>query len=354
MKAGEAVVAAAARGIELADAVAYADARRELDRKTKPRGRLGELEELACRVAAIRPGIANQPRAALLLAAGDHGVAAEGVSAYPQAVTAQMLRNFVSGGAAVNVLAREADAELVVVDAGVCEPVHDVAIRALRLGPGTANISTGPAMSREQAIAGLAAGVELVDELAGGGVELVALGDMGIGNTTSAAALTAALLPADPASTCGPGSGLDAMSLARKVDVVRRSLAVNRASGTDPVDALARVGGFELAVLAGACVKAAARRIPIVLDGFITAAAALVAVRMAPAARDAMIAAHRSPEPGHTLVLQELGLAPLLDLGLRLGEGSGAALALPLVRAAIALLREMATFESAGVSDAGV
>ena len=336
------------------DEAARAAAQAALDAKTKPRGSLGALEELAARIAAIRgAAVPGRLRPALVLAAGDHGYARRGVSAYPPEVTGQMLVAFTGGGAAVNVLAREAGARLVVVDAGVLEPVVHPAIRPLRLGAGTADATEGPAMSREQALAGIGAGAGLAAELADEGFGVLALGDMGIGNTTAAAALCAALLPAGPEAVCGRGTGVDDEGLARKVDAVRRALAVNEDDAADPVGVLAALGGFELAVLAGVCLGGAAAGCVVLLDGFPTGAAALVAARLAPAAADRMIASHRSPEPGHALVLAELGLRPLLDLGLRLGEGSGAALALPLVGAALALLADMATFADAGVTDAG-
>jgi nicotinate-nucleotide--dimethylbenzimidazole phosphoribosyltransferase len=335
-----------------ADTAAGAAAQRAFDAKTKPRGSLGRLEALAVRVAALEAvAIPARPDAAIVVAAADHGVAAEGVSAYPAEVTAQMVANFVAGGAAINVLAREAGARLVVVDAGVVTPCAGV--RALRLGAGTASIARGPAMTRETAEHGLEAGTALASELVADGVGLVGLGEMGIGNTTAASALCAALLPAESAAVCGRGTGLDDAGLARKVEVVARALEVNPADRADPVGVLAALGGFELAVLAGVALGCAAERVPVVLDGFITGAAALVAARIDPAAVDAMIAAHRSPEPGHALVLGALGLEPLLDLGLRLGEGTGAALAIPIVRSALALLNDMASFDDAGVTDAG-
>jgi nicotinate-nucleotide--dimethylbenzimidazole phosphoribosyltransferase len=340
--------------IEPVDLAAGEAAQLAFDRKTKPRGSLGELESLACRVASIR-GTASpgRLRAGVVLAAGDHGYAARDVSAYPQEVTAQMLANFAGGGAAVNVLAREAGAQLVVVDAGVAAAVEHEAVRRLRLGPGTADATEGPAMTPEQALAGLLGGAELAAELAAGGIGIVATGDMGIGNTTAAAAVCAALLPAAPEAVSGRGTGLDDEGLARKVETVRRALAVNDVDPGDPVGVLAGVGGFELAVLAGVCLGAAAEGCIVLLDGFVTGAAGLVAARLAPEAVGRMVASHRSPEPGHALVLDDLGLRPLLDLGLRLGEGSGALLALPLVHASLALLSDMATFDAAGVTDAG-
>jgi nicotinate-nucleotide--dimethylbenzimidazole phosphoribosyltransferase len=320
--------------IEPLDAAAMDAASAELDRKTKPRGSLGRLEELAVQLAGI--GV-TEPRFAIVVAAGDHGYAEEGVSAYPAEVTGQMLQVFASGRAAVSVLARAVGAEVVVVDAGV--------------GVGTANATRGPAMTREQATAALEHGVALARELSERHT-VIALGDMGIANTTAASALHAALLRVPAASVCGPGTGLDAEGVRHKVAVVERALAANPRL-RDPVDVLSALGGFEIAMLVGVALGAAAERRAVVLDGFITGAAALVASRIEPRVVDYMIAAHLSPEPGHRLSLLELGLRPLLDLDLRLGEGSGAALALPLLKASLAVLDEMATFESGQVTDAG-
>jgi nicotinate-nucleotide--dimethylbenzimidazole phosphoribosyltransferase len=330
------------------DATAMRSAREELDRKTKPRRSLGRLEELAVQLAGI--GV-DEVRPAIVVAAGDHGYADEGVSAYPSEVTRQMLLNFVSGGAAIAVLAREQRAELLVVDAGVREPVEDARVRAVRIGAGTADAARGPAMSRDDAVAAIAAGRELARELAER-CTVVALGDMGIGNTTAASALHAALLGLPPAVVCGPGTGLDAEGVRRKVDVVERALAANAPLG-GAVDVLAALGGYEIAFLVGLALGAAAERLAIVLDGFIVAAAALVAAGLEPGVTEYMVAAHVSPEPGHQLSLEALGLQPLLDLELRLGEATGAALALPLLRSSLAVLREMATFESAHVTDTG-
>jgi nicotinate-nucleotide--dimethylbenzimidazole phosphoribosyltransferase len=336
------------------DEAAGRAAQAALDAKTKPRGSLGELESLACRIAAVRGTPApGRLRAALVLAAGDHGYARRGVSAYPQEVTGQMLAAFAAGGAAIDILARETGLRLVVVDAGVVEPVPHAEIRSLRLAAGTADATAGPAMAREQAVAGILAGAAIAEELAAEGFGIVATGDMGIGNTTAAAAVAAALLAVEPEAVCGRGTGVDDVGLARKVEIVRLALAANDPDRADPVGVLAAVGGFELAVLAGVCLGGAAGGAVVLLDGFVTGAAALVAARLAPAAAQRMVASHRSPEPGHALVLADLVQRPLLDLGLRLGEGSGAALALPLVSAALAILADMATFESAGVTDAG-
>jgi nicotinate-nucleotide--dimethylbenzimidazole phosphoribosyltransferase len=321
---------------------AYDAARAAFDGKTKPRGSLGRLEELGCRLAGIRGFVPEKLDAVIVVAAGDHGVAAEGVSAYPQEVTAQMVANFATGGAAINVLARQAGARLVVVDAGVAVPFEHELVRSVRIGAGTANMAAGPAMTAEQKDKALADGAALVGEL--GDVDVIGLGEMGIANTTSASALTAALLGVDPQLVCGRGTGLDDEGVAHKIDVVRRALAVN--AGLDPLTAF---GGFEIAFLSGVILECERRNIAVLLDGFITGAAALAARQ----AVDVMIASHRSSEPGHALILEALGLERLLDLDLRLGEGSGAALALPLLTASVAILREMATFADAGVTDAG-
>jgi len=329
-------------------------AREALDAKTKPRGSLGRLEDLACRVAAIR-GTADPGRLApaVVVCAADHGIAEEGVSAYPQEVTGQMLRTFAGGRAAVCVLAREAGARLVVVDVGVREPVGDAAVLDRRVRAGTANAAHGPAMTRAEAERGLAVGIELAGELADGGIGLMALGEMGIGNTTAASALTAALLRADPAGVCGRGTGIDDARFERKVATVWRALEANCVSPRDPLGALAGVGGLEIAALTGLVLGCAARRTPVLVDGFITAAAALAAVCIEGRCAGTLIAAHRSPEPGHRLILRALDLDPLLELDMRLGEGSGSALALPLVASALAILSDMATFDAAGVTDTG-
>jgi nicotinate-nucleotide--dimethylbenzimidazole phosphoribosyltransferase len=328
-----------------------------MDGKTKPRGSLGRLEEIASRIAGIRGLSAPGPApSVVVVVAADHGIAAENVSAYPQEVTAQMVRNFASGGAAVCVLAHKAGARLVVVDAGIASDLGDVpGVLDRRIGPGTANATRGPAMTPDQASRALATGIELAETLVADGAGLIGVGEMGIANTTSAAAVVAALLPADPAAVCGRGTGVDDAGLARKVDAVRRALAANAGAVEirHPVGVLAAVGGFEIGVLSGVVLGAAAARIPVVLDGFITAAAALVAARISPECVESMLASHRSTEPGHGTVLVALELEPILDLGMRLGEGSGAALAIPIVNAALGLLDEMATFDDANVTDAG-
>ena len=332
------------------DAAAAAKAKAHLDTLTKPPGSLGRLEELAVRLAAVsgRPPRVSAP--VIFTFAADHGVVAEGVSAYPQSVTAQMVENFLHGGAAVNVLARQAGARVVVADFGVATVLGArPGLLTRRFGPGTRNMAVGPAMTREQAIAAMEAGAALADEAIAAGADLLGTGDMGIGNTTAASAITAAITGADPDAVTGRGTGLDDAGRARKVAVVRRALEVNRPDAADGLDVLAKVGGFEIAGLAGVILAGAARRVPVAIDGFIAGAAALIAVTLAPAARHALMASHRSAEPGHTLALAHLGLTPYLDLDMRLGEGTGAALFVPLARAAAAIYGEMATFKSAGV-----
>lgn len=347
-------IAATAASIAEPDPGAARAMRSVLDQKTKPRGSLGRLEQLGRRIAAIRGTAELAPLpAAIVVAAADHGVTSEGVSAYPAEVTREMLANFAAGGAAINVLARGAGAEVLVVDAGVTEPVSNPQIRAVRIGAGTRNFKLEPAMTRDQALAALSAGIELAQELDQRGFAIVALGDMGIGNSTSAGALAAALLGLDPRGVCGRGSGVDDAGLTTKVTVVRSALRRHKVGPEDPVGVLAAVGGFEIGVLAGVALGGAAARLVVLLDGFITSVAALLAATIAPRAPRAMIAAHLSPEPGHLPVLGALELKPVLDLGLRLGEGTGAALALPIVQASLAISSEMATFAGAGVTDAG-
>ena len=335
------------------DAAALAAARARQDTLTKPLGSLGRLEDLSAALAGMfGQAIPQIRRKAVILAAGDHGVVAEGVSAYPQEVTPQMVYNFLRGGAGINVLAGHANAEIVILDAGVAAdlPPHPQ-LRAVKVAPGTANMALGPAMTREQAIQCLEIGIAAAQEQLEQGADLIACGDMGIGNTTAASAITAAITGADPATVTGRGTGLDDPGLARKTEVIRRALAINQPDPQDGLEALAKVGGLEIGVLAGAMLGTAAGRRAVVVDGFISGAAALIAWRIAPAAKDYFIAAHQSVEPGHRVGLAAMGLTPLLDLGMRLGEGTGAALAFHLIEAAARCLAEMATFAEAGVSE---
>ncbi len=336
------------------DADAAARAQTRLDSKTKPRGSLGRLEELACRLAAVyRTADPALPAKAVVVMAADHGVAEEGVSAYPQEVTTQMVKNFLTGGAAINVLARQQGARVIVADLGTKCPVQLSQVRDCRLGPGTANFTRGPAMSRDMAVRAVEAGIRLAGELVADGIGLVGVGDMGIGNTTASSAMTAVLTGEPPERVTGRGTGIDEQRRRHKVEAIERALRVNRPDPADALDVLAKVGGFEIAGLAGVILGAAAHRVPVLLDGFITGAAALAASGLCSPSRDYLVASHRSVEPGHEAVLRHLGLRPLLDLDLRLGEGTGAVLAMSLAEAALRILREMATFEAAGVTDAG-
>lgn len=332
---------------------AQAAARARLDSLTKPAGSLGRLEELAIRLA----GITEDARCmfehkTVFVFAADHGVTAEGVSAYPSNVTAQMVQNFLRGGAAINVLANRAGASVVVADFGIAnefEPVEGLAYR--RIGAGTANIAIGPAMTRVQALAAIEAGREMATEGADSGITLAATGEMGIGNTTAASAITAAITGLPARLVTGRGTGIDDPALAHKVGVVERALLVNSPDPADALDVLAKVGGFEIGGLVGLIIGAAERRIPVVLDGFITGAAALIAAGLVPGIEQFMVASHRSVECGHQVALEHLGLAPLFDLGLRLGEGTGAALAMRLIDDAVAIRDGMATFAEAHVSE---
>jgi nicotinate-nucleotide--dimethylbenzimidazole phosphoribosyltransferase len=319
---------------------------------TKPPGSLGMLEELSVRLAGMTGRLDPPLRDAVVFTlAGDHGVAEEGVSAYPQEVTGQMVLNFLRGGAAVNVLARELGARVVVADLGVAGDLPaDPGLRSLKVRRGTADIARGPAMSRSEALAAIEAGRRLVTDELGRGLDIVLTGDMGIANTTPSACLICHFTGLDAGQVAGRGTGVDDAGLERKVRIVRLALEVNREAAADPLGALAALGGLEIAGIAGVILEAASRRLPVVVDGFISTAAALAAVAIAPACRDYLLAAHRSQELGHAAALASLGLRPLLDLDLRLGEGTGALLALPVLRAAVRVLNEMATFEDAGVS----
>lgn len=325
-----------------------------LDDLTKPPGSLGRLEECAARFCLIRATDAPKlPKKAIFTFAADHGVADAGVSAYPKEVTRQMVLNMASGGAAINVLARHAGAECRVVDVGVDADllgVPGVVHRKVRRG--TANFAMGPAMSTDEAHAAIAVGIALAEEAAGEGFGLLGTGEMGIGNSTPAAALFSALLPADPARVTGRGTGIDDARLHAKTELIRGGLNVNRDRLGDPLDALAAVGGLEIAAICGLILGAASRRIPVVVDGFISSAAALVAIRVQPRALGYLFFSHLSGEAGHRVFMDAIAARPMLDLDLRLGEGTGAALAMTLIDASIRIYREMNTFSGAGVSRA--
>jgi len=338
------------------DSEARLRARTRLEQLTMPHWALGRLMDLAEDLAAMT-GSMTPPTAGktVVIMVGDHGVADEGVSLYPQEVTAQMVYNFVRGGAGISALARLNSVRVVVVDIGCAADLRELAERgeivSRRIGVGTRNMATGPAMSRQEAIRSIEAGIEVAEELAPS-TDIFGAGEMGIGNTTSSSAITAVLTGAPPAVVTGRGTGVDGARLSRKIEVVERSLTVNTPDPSDPIDVLAKVGGFEIGGIAGLILGAASARKPVLIDGFISTAGALIAHKLAPAAAHYMIPAHRSAEPGHRAALKLLGKTPLLDLGLRLGEGTGAALAMNLVEAAARILTEVATFEDAGVSGA--
>ncbi|MGG1633454.1 nicotinate-nucleotide--dimethylbenzimidazole phosphoribosyltransferase [Paenibacillus sp. FSL K6-3182] len=323
------------------------------DSLTKPPGSLGKLETIARQLAGISGELwPDLSRKAVIVMAGDHGVCDEGVSAFPQAVTPQMVLNFLSGGAAVNVLARQAGADVVCVDIGVNADLEHEMLVSRKVVRGTANMAKEPAMTREEAVQAIIVGIEVVNEQVQRGCRLFATGEMGIGNTTASAALTTVLTGLSPEESVGRGTGINDESWANKVRVVKRAIAVNeldRAS-VDPIDVLAKVGGAEIAGLVGVIIGAAANGCPVVIDGYISSAAALVASRIAEQTLPFMIASHLSQEQGHLKLLESIGLLPMMQLEMRLGEGTGAVLCFHFIDAALHLMNEMATFESAGVS----
>lgn len=320
---------------------------------TKPQGSLGRLEEIAVHTAGITAETLPRIKDKLIVVmAGDHGVVAEGVSAYPQEVTSQMVLNFLNGGAAINVLARHIGARVVVVDMGVAGEIRDhPGLIVKKIARGTKNIAGGPAMTRAQAEEAILSGAQVVEEEIAKGLDILATGDMGIGNTTPSAAIAVALLQCTPEEIVGRGTGIDDLGLQRKISAVKQSLAVNQPDPDDALDVISKVGGFEIAGLTGAVLAAAAHRSPVVIDGFISTAAAMIAAKLQPQVRDYLFAGHCSEELGHRRMMDWLGLEPLLDLNMRLGEGTGAALAISIVEAACKILAEMATFEEAGVAE---
>ncbi|NLJ28504.1 MAG: nicotinate-nucleotide--dimethylbenzimidazole phosphoribosyltransferase [Deltaproteobacteria bacterium] len=329
-------------------------ARKHLDNLAIPQGSLGDLLDLAEQLAAVkeslRPSVASK---AVVTMAADHGVVEEGVSAFPREVTPQMVANFVAGGAAINVLAGVAGARVVVVDMGVGSDLDrsfEGKVLFRKVDYGTRNMAQGPAMSREQAVQSLESGIEIAGRLVREGVELLATGDMGIGNTTPSSAILAAFSGRPVREVTGRGTGIGDDALENKIRVIEKALSVNSPDPADPLDVLAKVGGFEIGGIAGLILEAARHKVPVLVDGFISSAGALLAKRLAPASLDYMIAAHQSLESGHRLMLEELGLKPLLNLNLRLGEGTGAALAMNIVESAAQVINKMLTFEDAGVS----
>ncbi|MBI2850637.1 MAG: nicotinate-nucleotide--dimethylbenzimidazole phosphoribosyltransferase [Chloroflexi bacterium] len=329
------------------------EARARQDTLTKPQGALGRLEELSIQLAGIQgkpiPQITNK---AVITMAGDHGVVAEKVGNWPQEVTAQMVANFLHGGAGINVIARQVGARVVVVDMGVAGQLKaNPKLLSRKVAPGTKNMAAGPAMTREQAIKAIETGIEIVTDEVKKGLDIVGTGDMGIGNTTPSAAICAVITGRPCAEVTGRGTGIDDQLLAHKIEVINKALAVNRPDAAHPLDVLAKVGGLEIGGLAGVMLGAASQHVPVVIDGFISGAAALIATSMAPQLKDYLIAAHVSAESGHKILLKHLGLRPLLDLEMRLGEGTGAALGIFLSETAARTLAEMATFAEAEVSE---
>ena len=335
------------------DLAASAQAEQRQAQLTKPAGSLGQLEALSLQLAAItgspRPSVA---RKGVIVMAGDHGVTREGVSAYPAEVTPQMVLNFVHGGAAINVLARQAGARVVVVDVGVFSELPDVpGLLRRKVAPGTANMVQGPAMTRAQAEQAIQVGIDVAQAEIEAGLDLVATGDMGIGNTTPSSAITAVFTGLPVRQVTGRGTGLDDAGMERKVLMIERALQINQPDPRDALDVLSKIGGLEIAGLVGVVLGAASRRVPVVIDGFISGAAALTAAELEPRVKPYLIAAHQSVEIGHRAILERLGLRALINLDLRLGEGTGAALAFHLIEGAARILNEMATFAEAGVSE---
>ena len=343
--------------IEKIDFSLAGETQKRLDNLTKPPGSLGRLEELAKQVVEIT-GKKNPPTGnkVIFVMAGDHGVVEEGVSAFPQEVTPQMVYNFIRGGAGINVLARHVGARVVVVDMGTASKIKYEKstiknFKDRKIDFGTANMAKGPAMSREQAVRSIEAGISVFEEELRRGIDIAGAGDMGIGNTTPSSAIVSVITGTSVEDVTGRGTGIDDKTFARKQEAIEKALSLNKPDGKDAIDVLSKVGGFEIGGLAGVILGAASRRIPVVIDGFISGAAALIAYRLEPNVKDYMIAAHCSVEKGHRVMLDYMGLEALLDLGLRLGEGTGAALGISVVEAGIKILTEMATFQDAGVSE---
>lgn len=340
-------------GIKPLDERAMAEAQERQDNLTKPQGSLGHLESLSIQVAGIkgdpRPRIKDK---VIFTLAGDHGATQEGVSAYPSEVTPQMIYNFLRGGAGINVLARHVGARVVVADLGVASLLgQHPNLKEKKVALGTQNMAVKPAMSREQAIQSIEAGIELVEEELPMGIDILGTGDMGIGNTTPSSAIAAAMTGTDVPTVTGRGTGLDDEGLERKVKMIRKALEIHRPDPKDPIDILSKVGGFEIGGIVGLILAGAKYRVPVVIDGFISGAAALIATSLSPRVRPYLIASHQSVERGHRVILEYLKLKPLLNLDMRLGEGTGAALGIFLVEAAVRILDEMATFAEASVSE---
>jgi nicotinate-nucleotide--dimethylbenzimidazole phosphoribosyltransferase len=325
---------------------------KRLDSLTKPTRSLGKLEEMAARYVAIRQE--ERPKALkkrIMVFAGDHGVVAEGVSAYPAEVTGLMVKNFIGGGAAINVLARRAGADVEIIDIGVAtDPGELPGLLRKNVRRGTANMAKGPAMTKDEAVLAIEVGIERADKAAADGVSIVATGDMGIGNTTPSAALFAVWLGLPVVELTGPGTGLDSKGVTTKITVIEKAIAINKKACGNPLDTLAALGGLEIAGICGLCLGAAARRMAVVVDGFISSAGAIAAMRICPQVKDYLFFSHMSAEPGHRKFFQSERLSPILDLGLRLGEGTGAAMAMQIIEDGVAIYNEMATFADVGIT----
>ncbi|MFA5089452.1 MAG: nicotinate-nucleotide--dimethylbenzimidazole phosphoribosyltransferase [Candidatus Omnitrophota bacterium] len=335
------------------DRIMIEKTQQRLNNLTKPQGSLGRLEELAKQICGItgkdNPQLTNK---VIFTLASDHGVTEEGVSAFPKEVTAQMVYNFLSGGAGINVLANHVGARVVVVDIGVASDLKPhPRLRVKKINYGTKNMAKGPAMTRDEAIRSLLAGIEIFEEEFKRGIDIAATGEMGIGNTTSASAITACFTKKEVEEITGRGAGLNDEGLKNKINIIKKSISLNKPDPQDPVDVLSKVGGFEIGGLAGVILAAACRKVPIVIDGFISGAAALLAFRIEPKVKEYMIAGHKSVEGGHQVILEHIGLKPLLELEFRLGEGTGAALGIGMAEAAVKILTQMATFKKAGVCE---
>jgi nicotinate-nucleotide--dimethylbenzimidazole phosphoribosyltransferase len=331
------------------------EVQKRLDNLTKPQGSLGRLEEIAKQMVIIngnfQPLLKNK---AIFTMAGDHGVVAEGVSAFPQEVTPQMVYNFIRGGAAINVLARHVGAKVIVVDMGTAVDLDKhPGLIIKKVGYGTKNMAKGAAMTKEEAIKSIENGIEVFEEEFAKGIDIAGTGDMGIGNTTASSAIVSVVTGKPVEEITGRGTGIDDKAFVRKIETIKKAISLNKPNPKDPIDILSKVGGFEIGGLAGVILASASKRIPVVIDGFISGAAALIAYQLKPEVKDYMIAAHCSVEKGHKAVLGYLGLKPLLNLDLRLGEGTGAALAMNVIEASVKILTEMATFQSASVSKEG-
>ncbi len=344
--------------IEPIDVNYHDKAQARLDNLTKPKGSLGRLEEIARRIAAIKRSLKPLiKRKVIFTMAGDHGVCEEGVSAYPQEVTPQMVYNFLGGGAGINVLARHVGAEVIVVDMGVKEKIkyqqlNNRNFKDKKVNFGTKNFAKESAMTKEEAYRALMGGIEIFREAhSEEKIDIIGVGDMGIGNTTSSSAIVAAITAENVELVTGRGTGVDEATFNRKIEVIKKALALHSPNAKDPIDVLSKVGGFEIGGIAGAILAAASEKIPVVVDGFIASCGALIAFEICPKVRDYLIAAHQSVEAGHMAILKRINLRPLLNLDLRLGEGTGAALGIGIVEAAVKIFTEMATFSEAGVSE---